>query len=331
MALALETDRKRIADRRARMTCKDDTASSLLRIWEEHVLPNWDAVTSQKRTRELWWRGIAPRSRGTVWQRAVGNQLTLSDASYVAALRRAKEVERKVATGYGTSEDNRKGEWFKAIRRDVGNTYAELKIFQLDGPLHESLVDVLMAYVVYRSDVGYVDGMNTTTALLLLNLPSAASTFTTLANVLNRSLPLSFHTHDIGATARIHNLVLDTLATKFPRLYGHLCATHRDIRFDVQPDIYLNSIFSGLFTRNLDLDAVTRLWDVWVFEGDAVLVRAMVAFLGCAESKLYGANTSREVVSILNGVLETGGEEGWMRAVRDAGRERIARPSETPS
>jgi len=192
------------------------------------------------------------------------------------------------------------------------------------------LVDVLMAYVVYRSDVGYVDGMNTTAALLVLNLPNAASTFTTLANVLNRSLPLSFHTRDIGAMSRIHNLVLETLATKFPRLYNHLCAVSTDIRFDIQPDVYLNPIFSGLFTCNLNLDAVTRLWDVWVFEGDAVLVRAMVAFLGCAESKLYGARTRQEVFHVLGGILDTGGEEDWMRAVRDAGRER-ARPAEASS
>jgi hypothetical protein len=160
MASSLEAERRKQAESQARMTCNDDTASSLLRIWEEHVLPNWDAATSQKRTRELWWRGIAPRSRGAVWQRAVGNELELTDASYHAALSRAKATERKLAKGEGSWEEKRKGEWFAAIRRDVSGTYPELRIFQAGGPLCEPLVDVLMAYAMYRSDVGYVSGTN---------------------------------------------------------------------------------------------------------------------------------------------------------------------------
>jgi hypothetical protein len=160
MASSLEADHKRQAESQARMSCRDDTASSLLRIWEEHVLPNWDAVTSQKRTRELWWRGIAPRSRGAVWQRAVGNELELTDASYHAALSRAKGLERKLAKGEGDQDEKRKGEWFAAIRREVSGTYPELRIFQAGGPLCEPLVDVLMAYAMYRSDVGYVSGTN---------------------------------------------------------------------------------------------------------------------------------------------------------------------------
>ena len=159
MALSLEADRKREAEKKAKSTCRDDTASSLLRIWEEHVLPNWDEVTRQKRTRELWWRGIAPRSRGAVWTKAIGNELGLSDSSYTAALRRAKALETTIARGSQLSADEeRKKGWLNAISSDVKGTYSELRIFQPDGPLHESLLDVLKAYAMYRSDVGYVHG-----------------------------------------------------------------------------------------------------------------------------------------------------------------------------
>ena len=96
MAQSAESDRRREAVQRARSASKDDTASSLLRIWEEHVLPNWDDVIRQKRTRELWWRGISPRSRGKVWAKAIGNDLELTDASYTAALRRAQALEKTV-------------------------------------------------------------------------------------------------------------------------------------------------------------------------------------------------------------------------------------------
>jgi hypothetical protein len=167
MAQSREAERRREAEKAARLTCRDDTASSLLRIWEEHVLPNWEQVTKNKRTRELWWRGVAPRSRGRVWQRAIGNELGLSDASYTAALRRAQALEKTIARGSQLSadEDRKKG-WLDRIGTDALQTYPELKIFQPDGPLHGALLDVLKAYAMYRSDVGYIHGTSVSSLLI---------------------------------------------------------------------------------------------------------------------------------------------------------------------
>jgi len=368
MALSLEAERKKEAEQKARVTCRDDTASSLLRIWEEHVLPNWTAVVGMKRTRELWWRGVSPRSRGVVWQRAVGNELGLTPTSFDAALRRAKDLERKLATGQGTEEERRLGLAFEAIRKDVATTYPELRIFQLGGPLCDGLVDVLMAYTMYRSDVGYVTGTNvshpirilrrpfrirmavrialsylhcapltalqTMAALLLLNLPTTSATFITLSNLLNRPLPLSFMTKDRESTARIYSLAIETIASKLPTLYNHLCSmTSPTINFRESPAVYLKPLFADLFTSSLDLDNVTRLWDVWVFEGDAVLVRAAVGLFSLAETKLYSATSRDEVLRVFAGLqaeMGTGaskiGEEQWMKAVREAGRAEKATP-----
>jgi hypothetical protein len=176
MAQALESERKKAAERNAKSTCRDDTASSLLRIWEEHVLPNWDDATRQKRTRELWWRGIAPRSRGSVWSKAIGNELGLSDASYTAALRRAQALETTIRRGSQLSADEEmKKSWLDKIELDVRKTYPELKIFQPDGPLHSSLLDVLKAYAMYRSDVGYVHG---TSVSILSSSPALPQSLT---------------------------------------------------------------------------------------------------------------------------------------------------------
>lgn len=317
MALSLEADRKREAEKKAKLTCRDDTASSLLRIWEEHVLPNWDEVTRQKRTRELWWRGIAPRSRGAVWTKAIGNELGLSDSSYTAALRRAKALETTISRGSQLSTDEeRKKCWLSAIESDVKGTYPELKIFQPEGPLHESLLDVLKAYAMYRSDVGYVHGTSTIAALLLLNIPTPSTSFQALSNILNRPLPLSFHTGDSGATSRTYSLLLSTLQHKSPRLHTLLTNPH----IGPQPDTYLRDVFSSLFTGCLNLDHATRLWDVMVFEGDAVFVRAGVAYLVAMEGKLFGATNPKEVRDIVKAGLDNMGEEEWMKALRTAGK-----------
>jgi len=326
MAHSQEAERRREATKRARSECRDTAADSLMQIWEKDVLPRWNEATRERRTRDLWWRGIAPRSRGAVWTKAIGNELGLTKTSFEAALGRARDAEERGKAGNASAEDLRIAGWIAAIKKDAQeNTYPDLRIFQAGAPLHQSLVDVLSAYAMYRIDIGYVPGCNTIAALLLLNLPTPTDAFIALANVLNRSLPLSFHASDAGAKSSAYNLLLQTLSQKSAGLHDHLVKLE-----DHNPDAYLSDVFAGLFTSHLALDEAARLWDVYVFEGDAVLVRACVALLLKHEMALIGAKTTEEAKAILTGtsngvkaprvVTGNGEEDRWMAAVREAGK-----------
>ena len=161
MAQSLEAERKREATKKARIENRDTRADNLMHIWEENIIPRWDEAIRERRTRELWWRGIAPRSRGAVWSKAIGNGLALSDASFKAALGRANDAQKRVDAGQGSTDDSHAALWFEDIKKDVEEyTFPDLRIFQTGGPLHQSLVDVLSAYCMYRSDIGYVPGSN---------------------------------------------------------------------------------------------------------------------------------------------------------------------------
>jgi hypothetical protein len=78
-------------------------------------------------------------------------------------------------------------------------------------------------------------------------------------------------------------------------------------------------MLQSLFTGCLSLDHATRLWDIMVFEGDAVLVRAGVAYLMCMEGKLFGVSNPKEVCDIVRAGLDVG-EEEWIAALRTAGK-----------
>lgn len=161
MAASAKADERREASRRAKIEGRDSAADNLMHIWEKDVLPRWNDAIRERRTRELWWKGIAPRSRGAVWTRAIGNELGLSEASFQAALARAQEVEARVKDDKGDAEDVKRAKWFQEIRKDAASkTWEDLRIFEVEGPLHQSLVDVLSAYAMYRSDIGYVRGCN---------------------------------------------------------------------------------------------------------------------------------------------------------------------------
>ena len=97
MAKSLEADKKREENLKMDKDRKDDTRESLNKVWEQYIWHDWDRAVSEHATRELWWRGVSPRARGPVWQRAVGNPLGLTQKSYAAALQRARDVASKPA------------------------------------------------------------------------------------------------------------------------------------------------------------------------------------------------------------------------------------------
>lgn len=151
---------KRKAARAVSAKCeKDRTREALQEIWDAHVYPNWNTALTEGRTRELWWRGVPPRSRGATWGRAIGNELALTEETYKKALHRAKEV-RAASDGDTGESQKRMREWFDVIDTDVSRAFPDLHLFQEGGPLRETLVDVLQAYSMYRSDVGYISGLH---------------------------------------------------------------------------------------------------------------------------------------------------------------------------
>jgi hypothetical protein len=94
--------------------------------------------------------------------------------------------------------------------------------------------------------------------------------------------------------------------------------------------MYLHEVFMSLFTNQLAIDEASRVWDVYVFEGDAVLIRVAVAFLLRVEMNLLATKTREEVRSVIGGqstvgntvpvVTEMGAEDKFMASVREAGK-----------
>jgi hypothetical protein len=70
------------------------------------------------------------------------------------------------------------------IPLDLPRTFPCLSFFQVGGPSHGPLGQVLEAYVCYRPDIGYVQGMSYLAAVMLLYMDTFPA-FCCLANLLN--------------------------------------------------------------------------------------------------------------------------------------------------
>ena len=329
MARAAEAEKKREAKEKAAIDNKTELDGSIARIWEQHVLPNWDAVINEPRTRELWWRGVTPAARGLVWPRAIGNDLSLSASSYTAALARAQQLEARLDDLPAEERTKSKeAAWLDAIARDVPAVFPDLGIFNSDppSPAQRTLSNVLKAYAFYRSDVGYVYGTHLIAGLLCLHTSAAEpeTAFVALANLLNRHTPLAFLVHDQAAMGRTHDLVFSTLKYKSPTLHAHLTSP----ALNLSPSDLLDPLFRCLFAYNLPPSHAARVWDLYVFEGEKALVRTAVAVLAKLEPKLYGKRD--EVLDLLGwgneGRWELGSEEEFVTSVREAGKVDAKKP-----
>ncbi|TID27303.1 TBC domain-containing protein [Venturia nashicola] len=330
MAKAKQAEAKKEKQQQKEQCLRDSTRETLTRVWEEHVLPNWDTSINEPRTRELFWKGITPRNRGSFWKKAVGNDLALSDTSYSAALLRAKKSHARLCKlAPDEAGKEQEWQWFEAIKRDIEEAFPELKIFQLGGPLHQTLLDVLMAYAMYRSDIGYVYGTHFLAGLLILNL-SAADSFITLSNLLNRPMPTSFITNDTAEIDKTYAFVLGALEYKLPALYAHLMLPTTKIT----PAEYMQPMFQTLFcSQKFGMDIASRIMDCYVFDGDGILVRACLGTLAKLEGRLYGSR--EEILDLLGSARgapwDLGKEEEFMELMREMGRYEVGdKPGDAP-
>jgi hypothetical protein len=323
MARAADVEKKREVKEKTAQVNKTELDGSIARIWEQHVIPNWDAVINEPRTRELWWRGVTPGARGQVWPKAIGNDLSLTTSSYTAALARAEQLESRLDELPAEERTKSKeAAWLDAIARDVPAVFPDLGIFNCDPPsqAQQTLSKVLKAYAFYRSDVGYVYGTHLIAGLLCLHTSASEPeiAFVALANLLNRPTPLAFLVHDQAAMSRSYEMVFSTLKYKSPTLHAHLTSS----TLGLTPSDLLDPLFRCLFSYNLPPSYAARVWDLYLFEGDKALARAAVAVLTRLEPKLYGKRD--EVLDLLGwgneGRWELGSEEEFVAFVRDAGK-----------
>lgn len=165
------------------------------------------------------------------------------------------------------------------IPLDLPRTFPMLSFFHSDGPMHDSLKNVLEAYVAQRPDVGYVQGMPFPAAMLLLNMDESDA-FVSLSNLLHLSIIHSYYTMNDKKVSLISDTFNSLLKDHLPRIYDHFINIH------LSTDMYLMDWYAmmvmmmmvmyrllTLYTRSLPLECACRVWDVLMFEGQSMLFR----------------------------------------------------------
>jgi len=263
----------------------EDELASTIKVWTTEILPKWHQVRSQKKTLDLWWMGVPPCIRGKLWKLAINNDLNITHDLYEICVSRAEE-RLKSARGSTDSVCEVVGEAdressMELIQLDISRTFPSLCIFQKGGPYYDMLHSLLAAYVCYRPDVGYVQGMSFIAAVLILNM-DAPDAFICFANLLNRPCHRAFYSLDQPLMEAYYSSYKILLKENLPKLFDHL------EKVNLSPDLYLLDWVYTVFAKAMHLDLASRIWDVFLRDGEEFLFRAAIGVLKISQDCLLG-------------------------------------------
>jgi len=127
--------------------------SNNIKRWQDDYLPklllNQDLSGSKKFKDDLR-RGIPPEIRSEVWTQLIGNHIRCSPILYESLLVRVRVAEENM------DKDLQFKKNIKVIEEDLHRTFSDLGIFRFGQSLYQPLKNMLAAFSVFRTDLGYV-------------------------------------------------------------------------------------------------------------------------------------------------------------------------------
>ncbi|KAM6963501.1 TBC1 domain family member 12-like [Tautogolabrus adspersus] len=267
----LKEAQRREQQRRDRLRQEEEISNNTL-IWNHEILPHWDTMRSSRRTRDLWWGGLPPSVRGRIWSVAIGNELNITAELYEIFLCRAKERWRSVSQNDDEASPADMESSLELITQDIARTFSSLCVFQKGGPYHDLLQSILGAYTCYRPDVGYVQGMSSVAAMLVLNMDEVEA-FISYSNLINKPCQLAFYRVDHQQMFRYFRCFQVFFEESLPRLFLHFQSS------GVTPDLYLMDWILSLYLKPLPLDVACRVWDLFFRDGEEFLFRTALGIL----------------------------------------------------
>jgi len=222
--------------------------------------------------------GIPDLFRGSVWAR-------LSGATQAMELH--PDVYAELKAEHTPAEAR--------ITRDLARTLPDEEFFQQRGVRGQCMLNnVIRAYAVYDPQVGYCQGVNFLTAVLLLHMREEEAFWTLERLMTHYHLRHLFLPGSPNLAVWLYKLRV-VLEMVCPRLARHL--DHLGVEVEVYTQQWLITMFSYLFPRAL----CYRVWDLVMVQGFDVVIRVAVAALRHCQRQLVSSNFE-DAIFLIKGI-----------------------------
>ncbi|EGC37416.1 hypothetical protein DICPUDRAFT_86979 [Dictyostelium purpureum] len=249
-------------------------------------LPKFDVYSKRKEWKQLWRKGFPPAIRGILWKKAIGNKLEINGALYHGLLAQLSDLQERL-----NKDKKEYGEGFEAnlppnlpkeyqtfiktnnmVEVDLPRTFPQLKLFAKYGALYEQLKNMLLLFSLYSPQIGYVQGMSYLAGILCLFMDPFES-FVCFTNFLNNHYFNSLFRMDIKGIVK-HVKIFDFIfKNEIPKLYEKFC------ELGLSTEHFLLEWFMTLFTKQLPLNIVFRIWDCYIMEGESFIYSTSIGIL----------------------------------------------------
>ncbi|CAI2346927.1 unnamed protein product [Caenorhabditis sp. 36 PRJEB53466] len=213
----------------------------------------WKSGGPSKKMEDRIWKGIPEKLRMVVWPRLLGAERMKHERRdmYAELLLRARLVSKDI----------------KQIDLDINRTYRDHLAFRKRYDVKQkSLLNVLAAYSMYNTEVGYCQGMSQIAALFLMYLDEEDAFWSLHQLMVSPKHTMhGFFVPGFPKLQRYEEHFKKVLKKYKPRVYKYL--EKQDI-----PYIYLTKWWFGCFLDRVPFSLALRLWDVFLVEGDCVLI-----------------------------------------------------------
>ncbi|ORZ27147.1 rab-GTPase-TBC domain-domain-containing protein [Lobosporangium transversale] len=244
------------------------------------LMHDYDGVVKKnpKQLTLMIQKGVPPALRGLIWQILAQSKNPQLEADYAELLKATSLHE-------------------KQINRDMSRTFPNHEYFQAEGLGQESLFNVVKAYSLYDSEVGYCQGLSFVVGPLLLNMPDEEA-FCLLVRMM-KSYDMRGHFTPDMSTLQLRLYQFEQLMEEtVPLVYKHF--QNQGIR----STMYASQWFMTLFAYKFPLDLVFRIYDILFVEGVESLLRFGIALLKANHDQILHHDFEALVDFLKNGLFE---------------------------
>lgn len=157
----------------------------------------------------------------------------------------------------------------RQIDLDINRTFRNNMAYRIRyGPRQRQLYNILAAYSVYNSEIGYCQGMSTLTAMLLLYIAKEEETFWALSQLMS-NIRYSMHGLFKSGFPKLirfsdkHEMIIKTF---LPNVHAKF------LKCNITPLIYTTKWFLQCYVDALPFSLVLRVWDVYLLKGDIAIL-----------------------------------------------------------
>jgi len=248
------------------------------------MIQNWNKTSAEKLKRRVY-KGIPNSLRPQVWAKLLHvDQLTDDQKN---------KYKQMCELAWEHSPDVRQ------IDLDVNRTYREHIYFRKRYNLkQQELFNILSAYSMYNSDIGYTQGMSQIAALLLMYL-NEDQAFWALSTLISDAL-YNMHGFFIPGFPKLirfqnhHDKIMNKL---LPKLKRHLDKN------GVETGLYTLKWFFQCFLDRIPFKLTLRVWDIFLLEGDKILSAMAYCLLKLHRNQLYALGMD-DILNFLQVKLE---------------------------